>query len=121
MKRGVAIAAALLLASASALSGEVHGYQVPGTYQLSICKSGCSPTDSRRAFSTVVVVLSMRPHSDAEPRPPGDGCFAVTNRTKAGSGVQRETLGKTAWTIDGGKLRFTLSHAPDVGYDVALE
>jgi hypothetical protein len=121
MKCRFTSAIALVLTSASALSGEVHGYQVPGTYQLSICKSGCSPTDSRRAFSTVVVVLSMRPLADGEPRPPGEGCFAVTNLRKTGSYVQLETLGKTQWTIEDGKLKFALFHSPDARYDVELE
>jgi hypothetical protein len=121
MKRDFAFAAILLFGSAAAMTGEVHGYQVPGTYQLSICKSGCSPTDSRRAFSTVVVVLSMRPLADREPRPPGEGCFAVTNLRETGSYVQLETLGKTEWTIRDGKLDFTLFHSPDARYDVELE
>src|ERR1041385_3202860 len=121
MKPVFALVLASLLCSAATSASEVHGYQVPATYQLSICRSGCSSTDSRKAFSTVVVVLSMRPLSDADPRPPGDGCFAVTNRTKSDSSVQLETIGKTQWTIENGKLKFVLSHSPDSSYQVELE
>jgi hypothetical protein len=121
MKQDLALSATLLLAGATAGAADVHGYQVPGTYQLSICESGCSATDSRKAFSTAVVVLTMRPLADKEPRPAGKGCFYVTNIRQSGSFVQKQISGQTEWTIEHGKLRFALFHEDDAGYFVELE
>src|SRR4051812_47988512 len=120
MERAYASVIALLMATPS-IASDLHGYQVPATYQLYICKRGCAPTDARKAFSMVTVVLSMRPLSDQEPRPPGEGCFAVTNTKRTGSAVQRETVGKTSWTIENGKLKFALSGATDARYLIELE
>jgi hypothetical protein len=121
MNRDFALLVALYFTATSASSAEVHGYQVPATYQLSICRSGCSAYDARSAFSKVVVVLSMRPLADKELHAPGKGCYYVTNVRPSDSYVQMQAAGETQWTIENGKLEFALFRSPHAAYLVELE
>jgi hypothetical protein len=104
--------------------------EVPGTYELVICKSTCSFAEPGKVFATAVIVLfdhALVPQDLARIAPfyrdfePARACFTVKRNFKAQSYVGIQKSGATPWQLRGSTLEFRLFQSPDAWYLVKVQ
>ena len=104
-----------------------------GAWQIGICPTTCTPSDSDAMVATAQIVLTPFTWDAEQPSQPADsvnpsaiplhpvnGCFEVTRRSDEGAEYVGITpRGSFNWTRDSsGVIHFTLYRSPDAGYGV---
>src|SRR5262245_37957516 len=125
----------MVLIGSSALSADLSTVgEVAGTYDLIICKSTCSFSDSANVFAKAVVVLldhemARKDVERIDPEcldvdcrnEPATGCYSLKKIANAESFAASMRTGITPWRLFGETLEFNLFHTVDAGYVVNLE
>lgn len=115
---------AALLACSLGQEPAFHG-NVPGTYEILVCRGGCGRGDVEHAYVRGTVILTASQLGDAGTYAlgwgPPNGCFELQQVQDLGDSYAGIIVaGFIHWTQQGDTIRFPIYQSPDAGYDIEL-